>query len=76
MDVEELKETQKKIKFCMTRRLPVSVPAQNLNGFIPVELRLRYIDREDAFRYSVVLNDPHMINSVVVVGIDDVKLPI
>ena len=71
MSAEEIRELQRRIKFCMKRRVPVSFGS---GRFYVTVMNLRYSER-DGFFYTVELTDVNRLNSTITVGLDDIEWP-
>lgn len=72
MNKEELIEKQRRVKFCMRRRVPVQYGEK---GKYYVEAMLLRYSNQFGFTYSVELSDVKRINSTITVGIDDLDFP-
>lgn len=71
MTREELTEIQRRVKFCIKRRIPVPYRTGQyyVDGMV-----LRYSER-DGFYYTVILSDANRTNTSLTVGIEDVDFP-
>jgi len=71
MTVDEIKQIQTKIKFCMKRGIKVEYKGSE---YIIGAMLLRYSE-SNGFYYTVELIDPSRLNSTVTAGICDVDFP-
>jgi hypothetical protein len=71
MTVDELKEIQRRVKFCMRRGVSVQFREAE---YLVTAMLLRY-NEKDGFFYTVELTDAKRLNSTVTAGLSDIVFP-
>lgn len=75
MEANEIREIQRKIKFCMAHKIAVPLTKLGLAGkYYPDALQLRY-DSVKGFYYTVEMVDESLTRSMVTCGLEDADWP-